>query len=69
MMYSNISAYIAHLRRDHRERIIYVSPKRLADDGFVIEHYRILLPFGYEPHHDPFVHPSDDHSSDTEAYS
>jgi hypothetical protein len=64
-----IGAYITHLCRDHKERIVYVSAEPLPDDGFAIEYDSILLPFGHEPHHDPFLHPSDDHSSDTEADS
>jgi len=67
--YSYISAYITHLHRNHKERIVYVSAKQLPDDGFAIEHDSILLPFVHVPHHDPFFHPSDHHSSDTEADS
>jgi len=65
--YSYIGAYITHLRRDHKERIVYVSAVQLPDNGYAIEHDSILLPFFHEPHHDRFVHPSDDDSSDTEA--
>jgi len=67
--YFYIGAYITHLHRNHKERIVYVSAEQLPDDGFAIEHYSILLPFVHEPHHDPFLHPSDDDSSDTEADS
>ena len=67
--YSYIRAYITHLCRNHNERIVYVSAEQLPDDGFAIEHDSILLPFVHEPHHDPFLHPSDDDSSDTEADS
>jgi hypothetical protein len=67
--YSHISAYITHLRRDHKEMIVYVSPEPLPADGFAIQHNSILLPFVHEPHHDPFLHPSDNDSSDTAADS
>ena len=65
--YSYIDAYITHLRRNHNERIVYISVEKLPDDGLAIEHDSILLPFVHETHHDPFLHPSDDDSSDTEA--
>jgi len=68
-MYCYIGAHITHLRRDHTDRIVYVSAEQLPDDGFAIEHYSILVPFIREPHHDPFLHLSDDDSSDTEADS
>jgi len=67
--YSYIGAYITHLCRDHKERIVNSSAKLLPDDGFAIEHDSILLPFVHEPHHNPFFHPSDDDCSDTEADS
>jgi len=67
--YSHIGAYITQLRRDHKERIVYVSAEQLPDDGFAIEHDSILLPFVHETHHDPSFHPSDVDSSDTEADS
>ena len=67
--YSYISAYITHLCRDHKERIVYIPAEQLPDDGFANEYDRILHPFFHETHHDPFLHPSDDHSSDTEADS
>jgi len=65
--YSYIGVYITHLHPDHKERIVYVSAEQLRDNDFAIEHDSILLPFVLELHHDLFVHPSDDHSSDTEA--
>jgi hypothetical protein len=68
-MYSYISAYITHLRCDHKEWIVYVSADQLPDDGFAIEHNSIRLPFVHEQHHNPFLHPSDYDSSDTEADS
>jgi len=69
-MYSYISAYISHFRRDHKARIVYVSAEQLPDDGFAIEHNSVLLhSFVHEPHHDPFLHPPNDDSSDTEAES
>jgi len=67
--YSYIGTYMAHLRRDHKERRVYVSAEQLPDDGFAIEHDSIRLPIVHEPHHDAFFHPSDDDSSDTEADS
>jgi len=67
--YSYIGAFISHLRRNHKERIVYVSAEQLPDDGFVIKHDSILLPFVHEPHHDPRLHRSDIHSSDAEADS
>jgi len=67
--YSYIGTYITHLRRNHKERIVYVSAEQLPDDGFAIEHDSILLPVVHEPHCDLFLHPSDDNSSDTEADS
>jgi hypothetical protein len=66
---SFIGAYITHLRPDHNERIVYASAERLPDDGFVIKHDSILLPFVHEPHYGLFLHPSDHYSSDTEADS
>jgi len=68
-MSSSIGAYITYLHRDHEQRIVYVSAKQQADDGFVIDHNCILLPFVHEPHRDPFLHLSDYDSSDTEAKS
>jgi len=47
--------------------IIYVSAKQLPDDGSAIEHDRIPFPFDRVPHHDLFLHPSDDDSSDKVA--
>jgi hypothetical protein len=67
--YSYIGAYITHLCRDHKERIVYISAEQLPDDGFAIEHDSILLAFIHELHHNPFLHPSDDDSSDTQADS
>jgi hypothetical protein len=67
--YSYIGDFITHLRRNHKERIVYVSAVQLPDDGFEIEHDSILLPFVHEPHHNPFLHPFNDDSSDTEANS
>jgi hypothetical protein len=67
--YSYIGAYITHLRCDHQERILYVSAEQLPDDGFAIKHDRILLPFVHEPHYNPFLHPSDNDSSVSEADS
>jgi len=67
--YACIGAYITHLRHDRQERIVYISAEQLPDDGFVIEHDSILLPFIHEPHRDPFLHPSDNDSSYTKAYS
>jgi hypothetical protein len=43
--------------------------KQLPDDGFAIEHNSILLTFVHEPHRNPFLHPSNVDSSDTEADS
>jgi hypothetical protein len=68
-MYCYIGAYITYLRCDQKDRILYVSAKQLADDGFPIEHDSILLPFVPEPHQNAFLHPYDDDSSDTEADS
>jgi hypothetical protein len=56
-MYCNISAYITHLGRNHQERIAFVSAEQLPDDGFVIEHNRMLLPFVHYPHHDLILDP------------
>jgi hypothetical protein len=67
--FSYIGAYITHLHRDHKDRTVYVSAEQLPDDGVAIEHETILLPFVHEPHRDPFLYPSDDVSSDTEADS
>ena len=67
--YSYISAYITDLRRDHKETTVYVSAEQLPDDGFVTKHDSILLSFVHEPHHDPFLHPSNVDSSDTGADS
>jgi len=65
--YSYIGAYVTHLRHDHKETIVYVSAERLPNDGFAIEYNSILLPFVPELHRDPFLYPSDNDSSDTEA--
>ena len=67
--YSYIGTYITHLRHDHKERIVYVSAQPAPDDGFAIEHDSVLLPFVHEQHHGPFLHPSDDDSTDTDADS
>jgi hypothetical protein len=67
--YSYISAYITHLRRNQKERIVYVSAKQLPDDDFAIEQDSIIFPFIYEPHRDTFLYPSEDDSSYTEADS
>jgi len=67
--YSYIGAYVTHLRHDHKERIVYISAELLPDDDFAIQHDTILHPFVQEPHHNPFFHPSDNDSSDTEADS
>jgi hypothetical protein len=67
--YSYIAADITHLHPDHKQRIVYVSAKELADDGFAIEHESILHPFIHEPRHDPFLHPSDDDSINIYATS
>jgi len=67
--YSNISVYITHLRGNRIESTVYVSAKQQPDYGFAINHDSILLPFFHEPHHDPFPHPSDNDSCDTEANS
>jgi len=58
--YSYIGPYITHLHRDHKERIVRLSAEQLPDDGFAIKHDSIVLPFGYEPHHDPVLHGSED---------
>jgi hypothetical protein len=67
--YSYLSSYITHLCRNHNETIVYLSAEQLPGNGFAIEHDSILLPFVHEPHHHPFLHPSDDDSGDTEADS
>jgi hypothetical protein len=46
-----------------------VSAEQLQEDGFAVEHDSILLPFVREPHYDPFLPPSHNDSSDTEADS
>jgi len=68
-MYSYIGAYITHLCRDHKERILYVSAKQLPDDGFAIEQNTILLRFVHEPHCDPFLHTPDNDCSEKEVAS
>jgi len=68
-MYSYISAFTTHFCRDHNKRIVYVSAEQLPDDGFAVEHDSMLLPFVHDLHPDPFLHPSDDDSSDTEVDS
>jgi hypothetical protein len=67
--YSYIGTYITHLRRDRKETVVFVSAEHLPDGGFPIEHDSILLPFVHDSHHDPFLYPSDDDSSDIEADS
>jgi len=69
MMYSYIGAYITRLNRDRKDRIVYVSAEQLPDDGFAIEHNSILLLFVHEPHCDPYLHPSDNDSSNADADS
>jgi len=68
-MYSDISAYITHLRRDQKERIVYISAKQLPDDGFAIGHNSIVLSFVHEPHCNAFLYSSENDSIDTEADS
>jgi len=68
-MYCCIDAYITHLYHDQNETIVYVSAEQFADDGFEIEYVRILLLFVYQLHCYPFLHPSVDDSSDTQADS
>jgi len=68
-MYSYLSSYITHLRRAHKAWTVYASAEQLPDDGFVIEHDSILLPFIHEPHCDPFHHPSDEDACYTDAES
>jgi len=65
--FSYIGTYITHLGRDHNKENVYVSAEKLPDDGFVTTHDSILLQFIHEPHRDPFLHPSDNDSCDTEA--
>jgi len=67
--YSFVGAYMTHLCRDHKEGILYISTEQLSDDGFAIEHELILLPSIHAPHHHPFLHPSNDDSSNTEVDS
>jgi len=67
--YTYIGAYITHLRCDHKARRVYVSSEQLPDDGFAIEQDSFLFPFFHEPHPKPFLHPSDNDSSDSEADS
>jgi len=65
--FSYTSAHLTHGRRNHKERILYVSAKQPPDDGFAIKHDSILLPFVHEPHYNPFNNPADNDSSDTVA--
>jgi hypothetical protein len=67
--YSYIGAYITHLSRNNKERIVYISAEQLPDDRFAIEHDTILLSFVQEPHRNPVLQPADDDSSHTEADS
>ena len=67
-MYSYIGACITHLDCDIKDRILYISAKQLPDDGFVIEHDCILLPFVHELHCHPVLHPSNNDSGDTVAH-
>jgi hypothetical protein len=57
------------LHRNNKECIVDVSAEQLPDEGFAIEHTSILHPFIHNTHRDPFLNPSDDVSSDTEADS
>jgi len=68
-VYFSIGSYVTHLRRDHKERILYVSAEQFPDDSSAIEHDTVLLSFVHEPHSDPFPHPSNNDSSDTEGDS
>jgi hypothetical protein len=68
-MYSYISAYITHFHRDHKERTLYVSAEPQPDAGFAIQYDSMLLPFFDQPHHDPFLHRSNNDSCGTEADS
>jgi len=67
--YFYIGSYITHIRRDCKDRRVYLLAEQLPVDGFVIEHNSILLPFVHEPHCDPCLYPFDDDSSDAEAHS
>jgi hypothetical protein len=49
--------------------MVYISADKLQDDGFASVHDTILFPCVHELHYDPFLHPSDGRSSDTEANS
>jgi hypothetical protein len=44
-MNSYICDYITHLHRDNKDKIVYVSAKRLPGDSFAIEHNSILCTF------------------------
>lgn len=66
-MYSSIGSYITHLHRGHKVRIVDVPAKQPSDDGSMIEHSSILLPFIHDPHLDPFLHLSNGDSNDVEA--
>jgi len=66
---SDTGTYITQVRRNHKDTIVAVSYEQLPDDGFVIEHDSILLPFIYAVHCNPIVYPSDDDSSDTKTNS
>jgi len=54
-----IGVCITHLRRDRTWEIVLVPSDPLADNGFVMEHNSILLPFIHEMYPDPFSHPFD----------
>jgi hypothetical protein len=68
-MYSYIRGHITHLRLDHIGRLVYISAEPLPDDGGAITQDGILLRLVYEPHRDPFLHPSDNDWSNTDADS
>jgi len=61
--YSCIGAYIIQHRHYHKDWIVYVSPEQLLNVTAGIEHITILLSLVHEQHRDPYLHPSDDDSS------
>lgn len=67
LTYTNITAYITHLRHDHTERMVYIFVWTLADDGFAIALDSIPPPLVHELYCNPFLHHSDHDSSYADA--
>jgi len=67
MMYIYVGTFIPHHCWDHSEMIVCVLAEQLLDDGFVIKHNSIPLPFVHILHRNSFLHPPDLDPCDAKA--